>query len=302
MSGTNILAQNGLGIFVYSNGRIAISNLTAIGNGVGFGAYLDNHTASTPQPVTLTGTNEFKFNNIGLAVLSQGAITLNNVAANGSVSGNGAFLKNDYNFASSVILNGVSTFNDNGGYGLVVYSLGAITTRDLTASGNGLVVGGGYGTYIDNADAASPKPVTLNGINTFTGNDGTGLSIYSIGAIKISNLTANDNGHGTTWGRGADLDNCAWDGGEGCTAPAPMPITLVGYVQLNDNQLHGMWADSNGAIITNNVTATGNGGHGLVTAGLVRLAASGSTVPTSSTTMAGTGLRSSAVGVSSPAR
>ena len=64
------------GLIVTSSGTITIKNLNVIGNTTGQGAVLGG------KAITLTGSNNFKFNSgDGLVVSSSGAISLNNVTA-----------------------------------------------------------------------------------------------------------------------------------------------------------------------------------------------------------------------------
>ena len=54
---------------------------------------------------------------------------------------------------------------------------------------------GGNGVQVTNTSSgtATPKPVTLTGVNVFSGNSGYGLSIVSYGVITTNNITASNN-------------------------------------------------------------------------------------------------------------
>ena len=88
-----------------------------------------------------------------------------------------------------------SVFNHNVRDGLVVYSIGAITIRNLTANFNGMDDGvlnlPDYGAFITNFGFGpdTNQPVTLNGTNEFKGNLGTGLFVSSYGVVTLNNIT-----------------------------------------------------------------------------------------------------------------
>jgi hypothetical protein len=253
LTGANTFTGNkSTNLVIYSKGSVILSNVTA-GNSVsGTGAQIYNSDAATPKPVTLTGTNIFNNNWLaGVEISSKGLITVNNLTAsnNGvSGSGGGAFLNNSGAGASGgVTLTGTNAFNNNAGTGLTVYSLGNIKGNNITASGgiDASAMGANLATNFPN----SVGGVTLTGTNTFVGNKNTNLQVVSVGAISISNLTAN----GSLDWYGASLTNT--DSGES----NPKPVTLTGSNVFNNNSRHGLYIFTYGAIITNNLTANGNG-------------------------------------------
>ena len=128
----------------------------------GRGDYLDNcnynnglghSTATSPKAVTLTGNDSFEKNSsFGLTINSLGAITVNNINADGNTLADGADLDNDFPGAvGGVSVTNTATyspsFNNNGGNGLEVDSRGAITVMDLNATGNN-----NDGVYLKNSD------------------------------------------------------------------------------------------------------------------------------------------------------
>jgi len=271
------------GVTLHSNGTVTIKNVTANGN-TGVGLYINNNPATTPKAVTLTGSNQFMSNSLdGLMIFSDGLITLSNVTAEGN-GRNGAYLDNAYfGITSGVTLKGASSFNNNGWDGLTIYSNGAVALANITANDNGWnpsrpaatdwdpspSVNYGYdaagkGASIINWVSASPKGVTLTGVNTFNGNASTGLLIDTAGVLSVSNLTANDNGCDPL----KDLEDyyCAgaflWGAG----------INLTGYGNFSGNAEKGLHAENNyvsavgdnvGAVTLNNLYAEGNGADGV---------------------------------------
>jgi hypothetical protein len=253
LTGVNTFTGNKTSnLVIYSKGSIILSNVTA-GNSVsGAGASIINTDAATPKPITLTGTNIFNNNWFnGVEIYSKGVITVNNLTAsnNGiSGSGGGAFLNNSGVGASGgVTLTGTNAFNNNASTGLTVYSLGNIKGNNITASGG--INASALGAELTNTFLNSVGGVTLTGTNTFVGNSNTNLQVASVGAISISNLTAN----GSLDWYGAYLSNTT------SGALNPKPVTLTGSNVFNNNSRHGLYILTYGAITTNNLTANGNG-------------------------------------------
>jgi len=244
LTGTNEFSfNNSYGLTVYSNGAITLNNITA-SNNMNNGVELENTPSVTPQPVTLTGSNFFNANGgKGLMVYSRGAITINSIQANGNNDTN-ADLRNDY-FGSTggVTISGTNQFNaSTSGYGLYIFSRGAVLLSNISANGNNQ-----RGVYINNVNATTPRAVTMTGTNSASGNQQSGVYINVSGAITISSLTTDGNN-----GYGAFLDN-AWK------LNNPQAVTLTGTNQFNGNNLHGLYINSFGTVLANNLTANGNG-------------------------------------------
>ncbi len=256
LTGTQNLYNNqGTGLRVDSLGAIALSNLSTSGNVVD-GAYLGNDYGNAA--VTLSGYQKIQDNGYsGLLVFSKGNITLSNLSVwgNGTAqipnSGFGVYLVNAFSgSAGNVTVSGYGSFGDNFNSGLEVRSQGAVTLANLQAESNGLSNGVnpvyGYGVLVSNENAASPKPVTLLGWNTFSGNYNGGLKVISQGLIKASNLTAET----TTNGWGVDLNNYM--------SSSSLGVTLSGYNTLNNNSYGGLTVNTQGAILASNLTVEGS--------------------------------------------
>jgi len=257
LTGANVFNENYYtGLTITSFGAITLANVTADDNGLsdtdGLGAVLDNSSASAPKPITLTGKNEFGWNyGVGLVALSKGAIAVSSLTACGN-GGSGARLNNTFSGASlpqKITLTVASTLNDNGGYGLLVYSHGAIAVANLTAARNG-----DYGAVLDNyRSGATTKPasVTLTGTNVFDDDILGGLDVRSLGAILVSNLKARWNGY-----TGAYLDN-SWPGAVGV-------LTVSGTSEIADNAVgSGLVGLSRGNITLKDWDAYGNDAFGV---------------------------------------
>ena len=207
LSGNNTFNDNyGIGIDISSNGTITTNNLTADAslslNGSGVSIHEDGS-----KSVTLNGVNSFLDNTIdGLAILSDGAITVSNITANGNgafgaqldtcdANGSGCTFTN----AQPITATGTNVFLDNGaveynfipvgsGTGLEINSDGAVSVSHITADDN----------YNDGMFVNAPGKVTvtcgsfmLNGRASGTKQDGgygvgweTGNSVVSINLIS----------------------------------------------------------------------------------------------------------------------
>lgn len=252
LSGNNTFNSNsGIGLEVDSLGDIKVNNLTASGSANNYGAYLDNNYTNSTGSVILTGVNRFVGNNQdNLYVYTRvGAITISNLTASDSVNGIGANLLQDDDAPKAITLSGTNIFNNNNMTGLYVSVYGAITTNNLSATGNGGSATDS-GVFLSNENAAA-MPITLNGFNTFTANDGNGLLVRSNGVIKANAVTANGNG-----GFGAGFNNSDFDDNLS-------GITLTGINSFTGNLNDGLSIGSSGSITLSNITASNNGGDGV---------------------------------------
>ena len=163
---SNWLSNNyNSGLEVFSNGLVTLSNLDAENNGhydninndsLGYGVWVNNSTSSLPQGVTLNGTN--------------------------------------------------NTFRNNYLSGLEIHTKGAVTMNNIDSENNGynnpatpLDDGNvyGYGVLVtNNANAAAPQSVTLNGSkNNFYGNADDGLLVQSFGLVTLNSVNADSQWH-----------------------------------------------------------------------------------------------------------
>jgi hypothetical protein len=247
LKGTNKFNENGeAGLLIASFGTIQVNNLMA-SNNTGVGALLDNCigfgscATLSPKAVTITGyaITSHNLGGMGLMINSYGAITLNNVTAEGNGL-EGTVLYNDSNLTGqAVTLKGSNTFNNNGGDGgLGVFTQGAITANNITAFGND-----GVGAILINCNCGpviSAKNVTLTGVNTFVGNGMDGLWVEASGSVVLSRVTASNND--------PDLD----DNGVGIYVIADGNITLT-CAFTTDNYGGGYYLDALGKITLNGV-------------------------------------------------
>ena len=227
------------GIEIFSNGIVLVSKVIVEENDKG-GLYIKNETASLPKPVSITSSS-FKRNSgmfSGLEVKTKGAITLNMVTASMNWM-YGAYLENTAWTTSALPVSVTkSSFDYNLGSGLYVKGTGPITLNSVSA-----LINNNPGVELDNSSSPVNSPITLIGINNFSGNTGTGLWVKSKGAVSISGVTASHNQV-----RGIDIDQAS-------------TIMLVNSQVLN-NSSEGVYSTSLGNTTVRNLLAFLNGAAG----------------------------------------
>ena len=191
------------GLAIWSKGSITLKQIGAWGNGLD-GAWLDN-TYGSAGNVTLTSRTGwwsfFNGNNLhdnpdstGLRINSNGNVSLSSFEANDNQNFGlpGLFISNEFApLARTVtILNGTASGNWGGGMG--VYTMGSITLRDIHCDGN-LRDGALFINNFDRALGRVTLTATSGKLNTFNGNNGAGLTIWTNGAVAFSNVSANWN-------------------------------------------------------------------------------------------------------------
>ncbi|MBL8098036.1 MAG: hypothetical protein JNK81_02585 [Anaerolineales bacterium] len=238
--------NSSFGVDIQTYNQVTLNNVTANDNG-NTGVRIDQShvTSVTPTNLTINGFNTFNGNSWhGLEIETLGNVILNNVTASDN-SMYGLYLDtNNMNAIGNVTLKGNNTFIGNNNYGIAIYTYGTVLANNVTASDT--VVN--HGVLIDNTYGSVPKSVTFTGTNTFNNNGSNGLVITSLGAITLSNVTANDNSS-----YGANLTN---------TSASAANVTLTGKNQFNENGTTGLLVNSQGNITVSNITAYGNSSSG----------------------------------------
>jgi putative surface-exposed virulence protein len=263
------IRNGGNGFAITTLGAVSLTSFDSYENG-GYGGFVDNSSAVSPMAVTIKVLdpilthNGYMYNgDFGLQVLSKGAVTISNARVNsnqayGALIVNGAapvIISNSYfnsNCASDE--NGCYDDGDMDHNGLWVQSNGAITLLNLSAEGNY-----GEGAHLDNWWPGATGGVTINAgtgvYNSFSYNQGNGLTIYSHGAITTTNIIANGN-----TGNGATLENNAPGYAGGVTLNASAGMGNI----FGQNTANGLQVLSNGAVTMTNIDAWSNfGGNGV---------------------------------------
>src|SRR5690606_5318971 len=189
---------------------------------------------SISQPVTIKGYGIFNDNggaHTGLFIESNGNVTIANITANNN-GDYGAYIQAERNtnvanttFAN-VTITGMNTFNNNGINGLVIENDGLITISNITANNNEE-----EGVVLDNVSRANPnstgiKNITINGVNMFNGNKGTGLLISASGTVTLTRITANFNNN---LGSGSGLEVTTINGAINLTCGSMYSNAQYGY-------------------------------------------------------------------------
>jgi hypothetical protein len=247
LTGTNVFNDNaGHGLDAQSNQQISTNNLTANDN-ADRGANLYNRESG--YTMTISGTNVFNNNGTwGLAATNRSSILAENITAQDNTGSGAAFETFDLT-DNTITLTGTNVFSGNGDYGLRTLSHVQVYLENVTADENGE-----DGAFI--LDLGS-LDVTMAGTNSFSDIDARGLRIVNRGgAVTLNNITASDNAlQGVVLVAGGTLNSNITS------------LDVTGTNVFNGNGGNGLEAQGatlNGAVNLNNVTASGNGGSGVV--------------------------------------
>ncbi len=251
------------GAFTWNYGSASQNEQTSLANFYG-GLTLENTSLIKPVMIKNVYFDGNKQGN-GLKISNLGLITLNQVSASGN-AGQGAYLNNFDGIGGVTLLgSGYSgnQFFDNGGNGLEIATWGAVTITNIDAGGNN-----GYGATIDNSTGPFGVSILAGApfwMNTFNGNHLDGLDIFTLGNIKLVNVSANDN-----WAWGGFLVNSG-DGWGTVTLSS-----LSGMINEFNNNGHGdpeisddesitdgLYIDSWNSITLNNISASDNSFNGV---------------------------------------
>jgi len=227
------------GLQVDTTGNIEVSDVEVTNNN-GTGATLDNTSGNGDVEVRYSSFSQNAAD--GLDIFSSGAVSLNNIAANGNGTGGlfGYGVYVDNTFAASdqpVYVGGGNVFNSNLDTGLVVYTRGEVNMNNTTASDSAT----GSGVYINNTFAFLDPSVNLAGKNVFSNNAVNGLEIHSDGTVTVENVTAESNGN-----RGIYIDTAG---------------DAAVYCSRLESNLVGIYADLPGELATYTDTFASNGAN-----------------------------------------
>jgi len=268
------------GLNVNSMGMITLSNVWAVENGdgesstkigVSSNARLNNNSSLTNAAVTLTNVyfnNAFGYDvyaGDGLYISSMGVVTITNIQANNN-TGDGVEINNQNGATMpgvTIKRSGtfINTTDQNGLFGMDIYSYGAISLAYLNSRSNGDV-----NLYIDNTGNGDvAKAVTIN--NSMFDNSGTsGVMIYACGAVTLLNVDANGNStsgiyiQNTSYGSyNLSVTNVKTNGnqnGDGLRFVSTGAVTARELTALNNKQ-NGMHFGTNGGAEIGNFTLSG---------------------------------------------
>ena len=237
----------GNGLTVNTAGNIHVHHVSS--DATADGAYLNNSSGSSS--ITVDGSSNFSGNNNnGLEAYSNGAITLDNVTADGN-DGNttsvGAILWNDYSGSNGVINISDSEFSDNI-FGLSANSMSNITLTNVYANGNGFLGNiADDGAYLDNTGVHYGGSGTVSVTDSdFSGNTGKGLEVHSNNNITLTEVAADSNrGESGAFLKGAGNGTIVVDNTLGGEFNGNTGNGLDVYAK-NDITLTNVYADANG--------------------------------------------------------
>jgi len=249
--GLNRFNQNptniGLAIATFRN--VTISSIQANGN-----AYsgLDISGSGPASNVTLVNAeitgNSGVSSSPGLWIRATGSVVLNRVISS-SNGKDGIFIDNDAASTPRPVLISNTEANFNGRDGVVVYSVGAITLINVTASGNNLT-----GADLSNRNTTLlPQEITVQK-STFDGNGMRGLQATSQRAVSLLSVNASHNAS-----NGIRINNNF--------GTSTSPIVIYGTNRFTGNGLlsgtTGAILTTNGALALSGINASWNGFNGI---------------------------------------
>lgn len=238
------------GIRVLTKGAITLTSVSANNTtGANQAAIsLDNHWLTSG--ITLTKVNANDNNYAGIELITNGKLTYKGgeVKSNGN---HGIKLNMATGYRSTTVALTDLYVYDNDGFGVVIYTQGAVTLTNMRSNNNH----GGAGLYVNNTycGTATPCKVSLltsgKGVNEFNGNNtGTGLEIATYGQVILIKVSCSGNGI-----YGANINNAD------ATIPANVTVTSG---EFNENGHEGILILSKGVIAISGITVNGNSGPG----------------------------------------
>jgi parallel beta-helix repeat protein len=266
ISGIDIRSSNNGGLNIASNGAVSIINGIVYGNN-GTGTHIDNSTGA--GVVTIINLESSDSTLYGLTIITNGNTTLDKVKTLSNSFGTSVQIGSPT--ATLTVSRSVFDGNSNGGFGAILS--GNVTLNNVSASNN--TGAGAMGMYINNWTGAGTVTIlSTYGGNFFNNNAHEGIYVFSTGAFKGSNITANDNGY-----HGLDVFNQLGSSGFTLTGgnfyrnsrsginvstSADAVISGVNVVGNGTGGDHpGIYVTNNGNITISNSVVTGNAKEGI---------------------------------------
>jgi parallel beta helix pectate lyase-like protein len=239
-----------------------ISGSTATPGTSSFTKYI--HVLNWNNSVAINDLSVSGTSDTGLKVDTLAEIRLQDISSSMNV-GYGAYLNNiKAGNHLNIAVTGTNSFDKNGMEGLAIYSLGAVTLNNITASNNG-----SNGVGVMTGLSGLKFPVTVSGKNIFNNNGYSGMYIEADSDIFASGLSAAGNGT-NGWGTGVVLDTLKSKTGAGITVTGPNDFTSnvdLGLIvnSLGPISIDGVYAGSNGqeGVSASNFQAGNTSGAGV---------------------------------------
>ncbi len=227
---------------VVSTGVIRIVKLYSTDSIEGSGLTLDNSLSSKPQSVYILNAVLNGNGNQGGFVISKGSITLNGITATNNTGGGLSLYNHNEGAAGNIsILSslGLNQINQNGSFGLEIYSSKNIKLAGIQANNNN------FGIWITGNGIASN--VSLTDVET-KGNPILGINIQTSGVVSINKVVSLENGS-----TGLFVEN---------TNTLKSRAVTISNGTFNRNGNYGFYIKSAGFIKVNSVEAVGNASYG----------------------------------------
>jgi hypothetical protein len=245
---------------IHSKGAVSLSNVTYL-NGLFDGISIDNSTLS--NPVTLLNVKSNNIERAGFYINSKGLVKITSSEA---VNNHGDGMQIITTGSRGIVTITSSKISGNDDFGLHVDSEGAVNLTSCEANNNddvrfevstsgaitlSNVIGNGNlgGAELDNHSSTTHAGVTMNGVNSLSGNSG-GMTIFSTGPVTLSGITADNN---TSWG--IYISNY-----DGSTLEQKISLSKI---NIRNNGGDGLYIDSNGSLTLSGVVSMLNTGKGI---------------------------------------
>ncbi len=254
--------EHWLGLEIRSKGAVTLSNVVVKTTSGGSPA-IDIDNSALTGAVTLTKVSSNDNENTGISITSKGVVKITsseamNNTSNGirvittgplgmvtvtsvKTSGNDDFGLH-VNSQGAVKITSCEA-NDNDDIGFEVSTSGAITLTNIIGNGN---LGG---AELDNNSSTTHAGVTINGVNSLSGNSG-GIVIFSKGPITLSGITVDNN---TSWG-------VHISGFHDGTIEQKVSLSKL---NIRNNGGDGLYIDPNGSVSISGVVSMLNEGNGI---------------------------------------
>jgi hypothetical protein len=251
LNNVNSYDNDNEGVYIRANGNTALSNMQVYRNGGALQSGIDIQVDGNGT-VSLTNISAYENRHHEVKVVSHRQITAKNLSGTdytGADTGSGVFLHTDGGGVS--ILDPV--LKDYNGYPVWNNMTGELISLDINASGDVILQRvNGYGSDISyGIQVVSGGKVTLTNIIA-QNNDDAGIYVDAAGAISLTGMTAQYNGS-----TGAVLYN----GHVGSTAGVTVASSTF-YYNYGSSPNAGLFIQTNGTVLLNQVSATVNSGYG----------------------------------------
>ena len=240
---------NGYGLNIRSDGAILVDKVHASNNGQ-TGIVLNNNSAPTIKPVTLSNSTANGNGDFGINLSSRGLVTVTNVDAYDQITAGYDGMTIDTTYGSGGVIIKATTgqtndFYNNDQSGLMISSNGSVTISDIVSTNNG-----GYGVWIVSNPTIGTPAVSLTRVKVDGSIFSTGLYVSAYGPITLTNVTSSNNANGN----GADITNFYSSGTPGVTVKTSV---------FNNNKYNGLTISTKGAVLITTITANDNLYNGL---------------------------------------